>query len=64
MNQTTTKKTVPLLIIGYCRRIKNQVVNDFLVAECCKGNQAGNDDNDNCNAHAVDSCGSKLNYYF
>jgi hypothetical protein len=46
MDQPAGKKTVPLVLPGYSRWIEDQVINYFLIAEGCKRNDGGYDDND------------------
>src|SRR6476620_10014177 len=45
----TGKKTVKLVLIGDGGGIKYQVIKNFIVAECGDGNDAGDNNNNNCN---------------
>jgi hypothetical protein len=42
MDQSATKKTVPLVLLCYSWRIKNKVVDDLAVAESTQRHQHGN----------------------
>ena len=42
MNKTTGKKAPPLFLLGNGRRIKNKIINDFLVAEAADRNKHSN----------------------
>ena len=46
MDQSAGDEAVPLILFGNCRRIKNEVVNYFLIAKAADGNQGRYDDND------------------
>ena len=48
MYQSTGNKPVPLIPLGNGRRIEDQIINNFLAAECTDGHDAGNDDDDEC----------------
>jgi hypothetical protein len=49
MDEPTAKKTVPLIMLTHGRRVKDQVVHYFLIAESADGNDTGNDDNNERN---------------
>jgi hypothetical protein len=46
MNQPAGDKSVPLPVYTYGRRVKNQIVNDFMTAESPDGNGNCNNNND------------------
>ena len=53
MNQPAGKKPIPLILFRNGRGIKNQVINYFLIVECCKRNDAGYDNNDKCDGELI-----------
>lgn len=46
MDETVRDETVILPAPADGRWVKNQIIHQFLLAECADGNDAGNDDND------------------
>ena len=48
MYQSAGDKTIPLILFGDGRGIKDQVINDFLITEGTERNNNRNDDNDKC----------------
>ena len=48
MYQAATEKPVPLVALAYCRRVKDKIVNDFLVTKSPHRNQGCDNDDDQC----------------
>jgi hypothetical protein len=46
MYQTAAKKTPPLLLLANGRRVKNKIIDHFLVPETADRNKRSNNDND------------------
>ena len=53
MYKSTGKEAVPLALVSNRRRIKDQVINDFVVAKTCNRNKTGNNDNNERNGHGL-----------